>query len=598
MSTNLQVADLDFDKIKSNFIDFIKKKPAFTDANFEGSGLSILADVLAYNTYYNAVTANLLVPEMFLQTAVKRNTACLHAKRMGYVPRSARAPLAVVDVEVFPTDAPATLTLGKNATFNTNINGQTLSFVTTGASTTTPDQNGRYVFKGVEIYEGTLNTFRYEVTDTTTNRFVIPTFNVDTTLLNVRVQQSSSNTVTTIYQRYETIVDVTSATPAYFLKVNEAGLYEVYFGDGVIGQPIQAGNIVTLEYVDTNATVGNGCFAFTFHDSIGGYSNITVTTQLAAIGGMDFEDIESIKFNAQKRVLSQDRAVTASDYESVVPELFPCDSISVWGGEKNDPPVYGKVFISIKPLRSTDILTTANKTYIANQLINNKNVVTVIPEIVDPDYTFLIVDSTIYFDPTSSQYAAEGIKSLATDDIFTYLSGTVNKFNKNLRYSQFVRSIDDIDPSIVGNVTNIRMKKSVQPNTGFLQRYRVTFNNPIEESSNLAQKIFSTGFSIYGSDVTCYIDDWQGVARIYSLDGGVKKILNPNVGTVDYVKGQININSQTITSSDPIVFTVNPASPDVFSVRNTILVIAKEDITVNVIAESPDVTDHISTLRT
>jgi hypothetical protein len=196
LSANLQVADLDFDRIKANFVAFVKSKPAFTDANFEGSGLSILADVLAYNTYHNAVTANMLVPEMFLQTAIKRNTACLHAKRMGYLPRSARAPMAVLDVEVFPTDSPETLTLGKNAVFSTNMSGTTLSFVTTTAVTTARDANGRYIFAGVEVYEGTTQTFRYEVTDPLRNRFVIPTFDVDTSLLTVRVQKSSTNTIT------------------------------------------------------------------------------------------------------------------------------------------------------------------------------------------------------------------------------------------------------------------------------------------------------------------------------------------------------------------------------------------------------------------
>jgi hypothetical protein len=595
LSTNLKVADLDFDSIKSNFIEYIRTKPGFTDANFEGSGLSILADVLAYNTYYNAVTANMLVPEMFLETSVKRSTACLHAKRVGYLPRSARAPVAIVDVEVFPEDTPDALTLGKNALFSTAMNGSTLTFVTTAASTTVRVDN-RYVFKGVHIYEGELTTFKYEVTDVNTNRFTIPSFDVDTTLLQVRVQKSATNTKTTIFNRYESIVDVDSTTPAYFLKVNEAGFYEVYFGDGVIGTPIEVGNIITLEYVVTNKGLGNGCFNFELTDSIGGYSNIVVTTVSAAIGGQDFEDTESIKFNAQKRILSQDRAVTAPDYEAVIPDLFPCDSISVWGGERNDPPVYGKVFVSIKPLRSTDVLTSSNKAFIKNELIKKKNIVTVIPEIVDPEYTNVVVNTSIYFDAISSQYSAEAIKSISTDDIYTYLAATINKFNKNLRFSQFVKAIDEIDPAILSNITTIRLKKTVKPNTGFLTKYEVSFNNPIKPSSNIAQQITTSAFRIYGSTTDYYIDDDAGVLRLYSLDGGVKKIINPNVGLVDYAKGKLSINGLIITTSSIITITVNPASSDLFTVRNTILAIDKADITVKVLVEAPDVADHVPTL--
>jgi hypothetical protein len=597
LSTNLKVADLDFDSIKSNLIEFIRSKPGFTDANFEGSGLSILADVLAYNTYYNAVTANMIVPEMFLETAIKRSTACLHAKRVGYLPRSARAPVAIVDVEVFPEDTPDSLTLGKNALFSTALNGSSLSFVTIAAATTVRTDN-RYVFKGVHLYEGTLTTFKYEVTDVSTNRFTIPSYDVDTSLLNVRVQKSATNTKTTIFNRYESIVDVDGETAAYFLKVNEAGFYEVYFGDGVIGTPIEVGNIVTLEYVVTNKSTGNGCFNFDLNDSIGGYGNITVTTVSAAIGGQDFEDTESIKFNAQRRILSQDRAVTAPDYEAVIPDLFPCDSISVWGGERNDPPVYGKVFVSIKPMRSTDVLTTSNKNFIKNELIKKKNIVTVIPEIVDPEYTNVVINSTIYFDQISSQYSAEAIKSIATDDIYTYLAGTINKFNKNLRFSQFVKAIDEIDASILSNITTLRMKKTLKPNTGFLTKYEVSFNNPIKASSNIAQQVQTSAFKIFGSTTDYYIDDEAGILRMYSLEGGVKKIINPTVGTVDYAKGKISIDGLIITTSSNIIITVNPASSDLFTVRNTILAINKEDITVKVIVEAPDVADHVTTLTT
>jgi hypothetical protein len=270
----------------------------------------------------------------------------------------------------------------------------------------------------------------------------------------------------------------------------------------------------------------------------------------------------------------------------------------VWGGESNDPPVYGKAFMSIKPQRSINNLTSTEKKLITDQLKKLKNVLTITPEIVDPDYLYLIVKSTIYYDQMLSQYSAEGIRTIAISDIYTYLSSTVNKFNKNLRYSPFLTFIDSIDQSILGNTTSLYMKKILTPNTGNLANYQVKFCNPIKQSTDIDQNLTTSGFTIYGSDSICYLDDLNGVLRLYNMDSGIKKIMNTNVGTIDYSAGTVNVAALMITSADPITITVNPAASDIFSIRNTILVINQEDVSVNVIPESPDVTSHITTLRT
>lgn len=590
---NLRVAELDFDTIKANLIAYLQTKPGFTDANYAASGLSVLLDVLAYNTHYNAVLANMLVPEMFLDTAVKRQTATLHAKRLGYVPISAMAPVAFVTLEVFPPDNPTTLTLGKNASFNATIDGTTLNFVTLDARTIQATNN-RYQFINIPIYEGSINTFRYEVVSTD-DKFVVPSFNADISKLKVTVQTSATNTNTDVFSSYSSIADITSKTAAYFIKVNEAGYYEVYFGDGIISQAIAIGNIVTLEFFITNKTVGNNSFNFSFNDTVGGYSNLTVTTISPATGGADPESIDAIKVNAQNKVLSQDRAVTALDYEAIIPTLINTDSVSVWGGEQNVPPIYGKVFISVKPAGTTAALTTTTKQYIQSQLITQKNIVGIIPQIIDPDYAFLIVNSTVYYNPSITQYATETLSTLIGYSIITFATANLNKFKKNLRYSALTTAIDLTDRSIISNITTLQLYKTIIPATGISTQYTMLFNNPIVASNNLQQTLKSTVINIAGAAYDLYLDDLLGVIRLYYLSSGIKVVYNANIGTVDYTNGLITLNSISFLNTANITVTVTPQSNDIIAMRNSILYLNPSDINVNVITESVDITKHIFT---
>ncbi|HET8687557.1 MAG TPA: hypothetical protein VFM18_12975, partial [Methanosarcina sp.] len=384
MSTpTLNVSELDFDTIKTNLKNFLRTKPQFTDYDFEGSGLSVLVDLLAYNTHYEAIVANQLAQELTIDTARNRTIVGLHAKRLGYIPRSYRAAQTTVNIEVInPTNNPATLTLGKGASFISTVDGTVVEFTNITPVTTTRDSNGRYIFSNITIYQGNLKKFRYLVTDAN-GKYEIPDSNVDTSTLRVYVQTSQTNTAQTEYFKVQRITDIGSDSLAYFLQMNQKGNYEVHFGDGIIGKQPIIGNLVVMEYIITDGSSANDIQTIAFNDYIEGNSNIVLTTNSKTYGGDEPESLDSIRFNAYQNNMTQDRAVTPTDYANIISELFPLDSISVWGGEQNDPPVYGKVFVSIKPINTDTVLTQDNKDFITQTLKANSSIVAISPVFVD-----------------------------------------------------------------------------------------------------------------------------------------------------------------------------------------------------------------------
>jgi hypothetical protein len=593
MSQNLRVAELDFDTIKSNLKEFLRTKPGFTDYDFEGSGLSIMLDVLAYNTHYNAVIANMLAQEMFLDTAVKRETVSLHAKRMGYLPRSARAARAYITVEVFPQDNPPTITIGKNAAFTSS--GQIpFQFVTLDSVTIQKNVDNRYIFQNIPIFEGRFNTFKYVVTGTP-QQFVIPNKNVDTSLIRVSVQKSTTNTDTTIYRYFENISDISSDSQIYFLRVNESGFYEVYFGDGVLGKTIEAGNVVIIDYLVCNGEVPNGAGSFKFSDLIQGYSSFTISTTNKAFGGGQPESIQSIKENAYKRMLSQNRAVSESDFKSIINSIIPIGDAAVWGGENNSPPIYGKVFISLIPLDINAVFDDETKQLIANQL-RSKMTVTVIPEIVDPDKLFIDVSSTVYYDQDRTANNAQQMRTIVYSAINSFISENLNKFNAQLKHSQLVALIDDSDKSVVSNITTIGFTKVIDLSLNSYTKYIIDFKNPIKQSSDISQKISTTGFYVDGYESVMYMDDLGGKLRLYSIDGGVKTVIK-DIGTVDYSKGIITIDYMNVTSfiGSELKIKASPLSNNVIGANNTVLVVNASDVVVNTLPEPRNKNNYVFT---
>lgn len=585
MAQSFRVAELDFDTIKSNLKSFISSKSTFTDYDFEGSGLSVLLDVLAYNTHYNAIIANMLTQEMFLDTATKRETVSMHAKKLGYIPRSMRAARATVSLEVFPTDAPMTLSLGKGAYFKSGGKIQ-FDFITTDAITIERSTEGRYIFSNVPIVEGKYDKFSYVVSGNS-NKFQIPNKSVDISLLRVFVQQSNTNTELVEYKLYDSIVDVDDTTLAYFIQINELGYYEISFGDNVVGKKIINGNIVTLQYVVCNGELPNGAGAFMISDSVEGYSNIAVTTVSKAFGGAQQETISSIKENASKRVLTQNRAVSISDYKPMVQQIVGVGDVIAWGGENNNPPMYGKVFLSIlNELDASKILSETEKMYIMDQL-KAKMMVTITPEIIDPELLFVEIDSTVYFDPYKTTNTASQIKTMVFDAISAYVADKLNKFSSELRNSNLLYEIDSADSAITSNITKYKLKKKFIPYLNQTKNYVFDFKNPIMESSNKQDSLATTGFYVNIETQRCYLRDSAGSVILYKLvDGNVIDV--ETVGTIDYKKGIISLDNLMITSADngEITIRCNPVSNDIICLNNTALICMDSDITINTISES------------
>ena len=597
MTQDLRTTELDFDSIKANLKAFLSSKPEFSDYNFEGSGLSTLMDLLAYNTHYMAMLSNLQTADLYLDTATKLSTVALSAKRLGYLPKSRKSATALVDLEIFTgTNQPTTLTIGRNAEFTSTSGGTSFTFVTTEAKTITRSSDGRYVFKNLEIKEGVMTTFKYLYQQSNPAAFVIPTRTVDIDTLTVRVQQSATNASTLYWSKNRSIADNTADSKVYYVKMNRNGYYEVEFGDGVLSKAIEDGNIVILEYLECSGSVANEISYFTFNDNVEGYNSNIVTLVSQSAGGAEIESLDSIKKHAQEATSAQDRAVSESDYKSAVWDIYPYDDVSIWGGEKNDPPEYGKVFICIKPLTGQEFISQATKSMIENSLVRKQSIVTTKPVFVDPDYTYLELDCSYYYDDTITRYAESTINMMVLDAIKTFASQNINKFQSILSLSKLQAQINSVGDYITSNIMNLRIRKNIPLLN--IQNVKTVHNfyNPIKKSNSEEFNIYSSWFKLLGSDKRLYIDDVNGVLRAYYRDGDVRKTYKENIGTVDYTTGKIVLEKLDITESEngvEVVITAIPKSPDVISVRNSILQLDETKVNIDGIVESKNKTEHI-----
>src|SRR5210317_1476833 len=579
----LNISDLDFDQVKTNLKTFLQSQSEFQDYNFEGSGLSIMLDVLAYNTHYLAFLANMSTNEIYLDSADIRNNIVSLAKMIGYTPSSPRAPRASVDI-VVNNGSGTSITMNKGTVFTTTVDNTQYQYVNNEEITITP-ADGVYRFSDCTLYEGTLVTFKYTVdSNDPDQRFVIPSTKADTSTLKVSVQNSAVDTTKSTYTFASSYSNVDRTTKAYFLQEVEDGKFEVYFGDGITGAKVNDGNIVILEYIVSNTTESNGANSFTLSGNIGGFTDVTITTNSASQGGANSETSDSIKFNAPLAYAAQNRAVTTSDYEVFVRNLYPnALSVSAWGGVDDETPIYGVVKISIKPL-SGSTLTTATKADIVSQL-KKFNVASVRPEIVDPDITNVILHSTVRYDAKATIKTAETLKSQVITAVTNYNTNTLQRFDGVFRYSKVSGIIDDVDESIVSNITTVKMRKNFTPTLSTSARYDIYFRNPFYHphtghNASFGGILTSTGFTVSGNANEMFLDDdGAGNVRRYYLDAGVKTYANTEQGTINYTTGQITLNSLNITTvsnirgaaATAIELTVIPNSNDIVPVRNTVV---------------------------
>ena len=599
----MEITQLDFDGIKSNLKTYLKGQTEFTDYDFEGSGMSVLLDTLAYNTHYNAFMANMAANEMFLDTAVKRDSVTSHAKALGYTPTSTKAPVAYVDVTIQDANT-AAVTMPAGFAFNTTIASVNYQFVNTTVRTLQPT-SGVYTYSNIPIYEGTWVTTTYTVDIADADqKFILDNNNVDVSTLSVSVQTSAADTTLTTFTKANSLVEVKSTTNAYFIQETLEGEWQVYFGDGVVGTALIDGNIVNLSYVVTNGTAANGAKSFTAAGSISGFSNITIATQTAAADGANPEGIDTIKYNAPFSYAAQNRTVTAADYKAIVPQLYSnVKAIAVWGGEYNSPAVYGKVFISILPNTGT-VLTTSTKASIVN-LLQDYNVVSITPEVIDLETTKVVPTINFKYDANATTKTASALAALITTAVTNYSSTTLEKFETVFRYSKFTTLIDEVDPAILNNITNIKISKTFKPTLSSALKYTIDFSNALynPHSGHMGSTagvtaggiLSSTGFSLNASTETWYLeDDGAGIVKTYYVSGTSKVYQAAAVGTIDYTTGEVVLTKINITAvsdvdgatSTSVRITVQPASNDVVPVRNQILQIDSVNISVTGTADT------------
>ena len=584
--TKLNITELDFDAIKNNLKDYFASQSEFSDHDFEGSAISVMLDILAYNTHYNAYYMNMLASEAFLDSAQLRDSVVAKASMLGYTPLSARGSKANVAITVTPTDSPATITIDKNTQFTSTINGTSYVFCTSNSHTITPS-DGVYTASGVELTQGVPVTFRYTAnTSNTEQKFILPNENTDTDTLTVTIQESATDTNTAVYSKSTDITTVNSTSNVYFLSEHTNGQFKVEFGDGVLGRKPVTGNIILLSALVTEGSEVNGANTFSASGTVGGYSTVSVATSNAAIGGSDRETIDSIKFNAPKIFESQNRAVTTDDYKAIIErDVSGLDSVSVWGGQDNDIPRFGKVFISAKPTGATALSTS--QIALIKSALTPFNVLAVTPEVVDPDIIDLIMSITVKYDSRLTTLSSGAVAEKVVDTINNYRTQNLLKFGSIFRYSTLSTRIDNTDTSIINNLTTITVKKGIVPSTTANNAYTLSFNNPIySESTTFEGAVTSTAFSYTDAAGNTYssafFDDLNGTMRIYYLSGSDKVLLSNNAGTVTYSNGYISLSSFKPNSfvGSELEFTIKPAVNDLIPVRNQLFDIANTNITI------------------
>ena len=594
MANKLDISQLDFDGIKDNLKTFLKQQDEFTDYDFEGSGMNILLDVLAYNTHYLGYNANMLANEMYLDSADQRSSVVSLAKQVGYTPRSAVSSQAKIDVLV-NNGSGASITMARGTKFTTTVDGTNYSFVNNADVSISP-VDGVYKFSNLDIYEGTYLNYKYTAnTSDTEQRFIIPNDNVDTTTLSVKVQNSTSDSTTNTYTLAQGITGLDSTSRVYFLQEVENGRFEVYFGDGVLGQAVADGNIVILDYITCNRDAPNDARSFTLSGTVGGFSNVTVTTVNNAAGGDSPETMKSIKYNAPRDYSTQDRAVTADDYKVLVKSLYAnAQSVQVYGGEDAAVPDYGKVYISIRA-KSGSNLTELTKTDLVKSL-KSFAVASVTPVIIDPETTFITLETTFKYD---SSLTTKDVSTLQTDvlnAVIGYSSDSLEDFTGMFRYSEVLKTIDDADSSILSNITKVKMYKFITPTLNSALKYTLSFNNAFfnphsGHNASAGGVVSSTGFKINNDSSTnehFLDDDGAGNLRVYYLSGTTRVYTSSTFGTVDYTNGKVILTSANITSISNVdgatstlvrIFAI-PNSNDVVPVRNQTLEIDTTNSTV------------------
>lgn len=606
-NTNINLVGLDFDAIKGNLKDYVRGKAAFQDIDFEGSNINILLDVLAYNTYTNSFYLNMVASEMFLDSAMLRDSVVSHAKELNYLPRSFRSSYATIQVNVTPSSSANAVVIPKHTSFTAKVGSNSYSFTTDSSVVLTEPNNGVFSANLV-VYEGTIITDTFVKSTLASQRLVLSNPTVDTGSIDVTLVEDNGQTVLD-YVYAESVYNTTANSQVFYLQPAENQQYELIFGEDHLGRAPKVGSVISATYRAGSGELPNGASTFTTDGPIDGHSNVVVSTLITAQGGQVNESVESIRLNAPRTFATQQRAVTARDYETLLKANFgEITSISAYGGEELEPPVYGKVFCTIDIRDANGIPEARKKVYM--DFIRTKTPLTIDVEILDPVFMYYGLNVDVSYDVRNTRKSSSEIKSLVLGAIESYNNANLNGFNKTMRFSRLSRAIDDVDSSIVGNDPHITLIKYLTPELGVSFSEIFSFNQALESETNLnlgtsatvtdatvsaemhyGHALRSTPFTYRGKQSvfvdnslgTVYIAEYTTISNDVILD---QPLITPKfaVGTIDYTTGTVSIDSVTITDfvGSAIKMIAKPLSNDIYSTRNNILTIDLSQTIVNV----------------
>lgn len=583
-TTNL--VPLDFETIKANLKTYLSNQTVFKDVDFEASNISVLLDVLAYNTFHNSFYLNMVTSEMFLDTAQLQNSVASHAKMLNYVPRSYRSAKATVNITINPSNPSVieSILIPKGASFTSRAGSKVFTF-TTEKNIVVVNNNNQFVAPNVDLYEGRYlsEVFTYKEG----GRYVISNASVDTSSITVLVTNAAGAPME--FNRADSFVGVDNTSEIYFLQPAENGQYEVIFGDGTFGQQPIPGATVVVEYRISSGELPNTAAVFDSDGPLGGASNIVVEVISAATGGAVAETSDEIRFRAPLTYSAQQRAVTTSDYKTLILNEFPdISDVGVFGGQDLSPPRFGYVAIAMVS-DNYDAVTDARKQDVID-FVNTKCAITITPIAVDPQFSYLELDTTVLYDPTLTSKAPSDLELSVLSAIKSYTTTNVDGFDKTVYYSKLIAAIDEADISIISNDTSLKIYRLLQPSSTVPFEVSVDFGNPIYDSATLSvpshdirdqASLVSTFFTYEGK--RCLMEDnGSGIILISTEMDGRHQIVNPNVGTVDYATGQVNISAGIISGfeGEGIRLYATLATKNISAVRNTVLVMRDNDINI------------------
>ena len=562
-------SNVDFDEIKQSIKDYLRSNSNFTDYDFEGSNLSTIIDTLAYNTYISSYNANMVSNEVFLDSATLRENVVSLARNIGYLPRSRKSSRSNITFSVDASNSNAvsiTLKAGPVVLSASNFNKQSFTYCIMEDITVPVDSTGTATFDNIDVYEGSYLNSVYTVNTSLPNqKFVLPNVGIDTDNLNVIVRRSAGNSVTRKYTRYDDIIGVDGDTPLYFLRETEGETYELLFGDGVFGKALEDANQVEVTYLSCSGSVPNGISNFTYIGTLVDQNDASVSEGISGVtvnessnGGSEIESIESIKKLAPTIYASQNRAVTSTDFEALIPRIYPeAESVSAYGGEDTNPPQYGKVFISIKPYSGVFISEEIKRNI---QLeLRKYSVAGIVSEIIDLKYLYIEVDSNVYYNPNLTSGPSQIITAV-TNNVVNYANSTqLNKFGARFKYSKFTKVIDDSSEFITSNITTIQMRRDLSPLQDQFVEYNIGFGNRIHIKSEVGFNIKTSGFTVSGISGNVYMGDSPnadlktGTIFLFRLASPSEPVIvKRNIGTIDYISGLIKLNPLNVISTEVV----------------------------------------------